>query len=110
MGLRLNTQPGAIAGGFQYIGTDLQEKSLTYQSSCNQYQISVARSDQELERLRGEWETRNRNPNSQIDFFRLINDCRASVSRPHVIAVIQNRQIEGLVIGRIVEQEFQASL
>src|SRR5262249_7617499 len=111
MGLQLNTQPGAIADGFQYTGTGLEDKSLTHQSCCNQYQISVARSDRELEPLRAEWESRNRNPNAQIDFFTLINECRtASVSRPHVMAVIQNRQIEGLVVGRIVEQEFQASL
>jgi hypothetical protein len=110
MGLQLNTQQGAIAGGFQYTGAELEDKSLTHQSCCNQYQISVARSNPELESLRAEWENRNRNPNSQIDFFRLINECRASVARPHVIAVIQNRQIEALVIGRIVEQEFQASL
>ncbi len=73
-------------------------------------EVIVARNQSELEPLRVEWEQLNTNPNAQIDFFKLINDARPSVLRPHVIAIRRNGELTGLAVGRIVEQEFKCSL
>ena len=72
--------------------------------------VQVARTAAEIEALRPAWELLNRNPNSQVDFFALINSVRPSILRPHVITVRQDGQIKGLAVGRIVKADFNSRL
>jgi hypothetical protein len=73
------------------------------------YRVSVARTAAEIETFRSDWDLLNQNPNSQIDFFNLINASRSSVLRPHVISIRQAGAIRALVVGRVVKQEFGCS-
>jgi len=73
-------------------------------------EISFARTEQEVESLRSDWERLNENPNTQMDFYKFINDVRPFVLRPHVIVVRTDGVVKSLVVGRLVEHEFSCSV
>jgi GNAT acetyltransferase-like protein len=73
----------------------------------NGYKVRVITSPLEMEDLRPFWDAVNWHPNSQIEFFRLINDTRSSTVRPHILVLEQNGEPRCIVVGRIVTHEFR---
>jgi CelD/BcsL family acetyltransferase involved in cellulose biosynthesis len=80
------------------------------QTGPRRCEISLARSEPEVEALRLDWERLNENPNVQMDFYKFINGVRPFVLRPHVIVVRINGAVKSLVVGRLVEHEFRCSV
>ena len=74
------------------------------------YEIQVASTDEEMQRLTPAWEQLTLYPNAQVDFFRLINSLKDSVIRPYVISVSKAGQTCVIAVARIVEQDLTCSI
>ena len=90
--------------------TDRAKPPLETYSLPQNYEVQVARTDEEVRQLAPTWEQLTFYPNAQVDFFRLINSLRASVIRPHVISVSKKGQICALAVARLVEHDFTCSI
>jgi GNAT acetyltransferase-like protein len=88
----------------------LPESSRRAGRDNNGYAIRVITSSEEMECLRTFWEALNWHPNAQMDFFRLINETRVNTIRPHILLVERDGEPHGLVVGRIVREDFRCSL
>ena len=79
-------------------------------SSCDtpgaHYDVRALTANGPMESLRPLWENLNEYPNAQVDFFRLINEARQTVVRPHVLVVERDGKPDGLAVGRVVQQQF----
>ena len=74
------------------------------------YGIRVVSTADEMESLRPFWEDLNRHPNAQIDYFRLINAIRGNILRPHIVLLERDGAPQGLILGRVEQQEFRCHL
>lgn len=63
--------------------------------------IRVVRATAEIEEIRTAWESLQRHPNADIDYYLLINSLRGSVLRPHVIVLEEGGRTVAMLIGRI---------
>ncbi len=79
-------------------------------SSHEQLSLSVATSAAEVEQIRGAWESMQREPNADIDYFLTVVEQRDDVLRPHVIVVREREQIVALLVGRIEEDRFEIKI
>ena len=62
----------------------------------------------ELESIRSVFWTRwNSHPNSDIDVYQMLMDCRPDFLRPHVITIGRQGQPEAMLVGRIVQQSVE---
>ena len=91
------------------VGATLNEKEgvTDNRQAAAHLSVSVLRSLPELESVRSVWTQWNGHPNSDIDVYRMLMDCRADFLRPHVISVGRQGQPEAMLIGRIVRQSVE---
>lgn len=68
------------------------------------FTVKVFRSLSEIEELRSVWESWNYHPNSDVEFYLLIAQCRPEIIRPHIIVLYRDEQPQAMLIGRVVEQ------
>lgn len=69
-------------------------------------QVTRLKSVDEVERLRGTWTRWHRHPNTDLDFFLTIIDCRDEVVRPHVLVVQRGDQPIAILAGRLEDVPF----
>ena len=79
---------------------DSSEKAMREHSGKGN-QLIVARSVEEMERLRPIWEASQLHPNADMDYFRTVIESRREVIRPHVVCLQKNGSAEALIVGRI---------
>jgi hypothetical protein len=60
----------------------------------------------DLERIRPLWESLNRHPNAQVEFFSLINEVRGNVIKPYITVLERNGEPSGLLAGRFAWSDF----
>lgn len=78
--------------------------------STESYKISVLKSPEEFETIRDLWESLVQEPNSQLDFYLLINGARRNDAIPRVILLYKAQEPIALVVGRIVTEPFRLKL
>jgi hypothetical protein len=71
------------------------------------YDIHILATTAGMERVRPFWESLNWHPNAQMDFFGLINEVRGNVLKPYVMVLERGGDVHGLVVGRVVKQDFR---
>jgi hypothetical protein len=76
-------------------------------SATGALRVQVLRSVPELESIRDAWTRWNCHPNSDIDVYRMLMDCKPDFLRPHVITVGKHGMREALLVGRIVRQRVE---
>jgi len=76
-----------------------------------EYTVSVARTVEEIEGIRGIWDNFHPSPFADIDYFLSVINLRKEVLRPHVILLRQKGIPETMLIGRIedVQLKFKVS-
>jgi hypothetical protein len=80
--------------------------NLSASKSESEYSVRFASTFEELQELRALWEDLNQYPNTELDFFNLINRQRPSVKGPKVLVIEKANKPVGLVVGRLVVQDF----
>lgn len=73
----------------------------------NDYKIVIAKTVEEVERLRPYWEQMQWHPNAEIDHFLLVVDVREEIERPHVIVLYQGNSPTAMLVGRIERVPFE---
>lgn len=67
----------------------------------NQFTVTVARTIEEVEEMRENWESLQLFPIADIDYFLTVINHRKNVVRPHVLMLCREEKPETLVVGRI---------
>ncbi len=65
------------------------------------YTVSIAKSLSEVETLREIWESLQRHPNSDIDFYKTVIEFGEGIQRPHAILIRRDDGHAAIVAGRI---------
>lgn len=78
--------------------------------ACGGRTVKIITTVEELESLRPFWESRNWHPNAQMDYFRLINEARNNVLKPHLMVFQRNSEPAALVVGRVTKEDFRCRL
>ena len=100
--------PGAVAGQMAAVVPLKEREAVTDKQQATAYpSVTVLRSLPELESIRGAWTRWNSHPNSDIDVYRMLMDCRPDFLRPHVITVRSQGRPDAMLVGRIVEQRVE---
>src|ERR1700691_1537667 len=84
-----------------------EEEEAAHASATGALRVQVLRSVPELESIRDAWTRWNCHPNSDIDVYRMLMDCKPDFLRPHVITVGKDGMREALLVGRIVRQRVE---
>lgn len=63
--------------------------------------VRTIRTVEEIESIREAWERMQWHPNSDIDYYLMLNDSRPEIVRPHIIALDVDGEPKTLLIGRI---------
>ncbi len=74
------------------------------------YRVEVARTPEQVDAVRGQWESFQTHPNVDIDFYLTVLSLRDEILRPHVLLCRRDRRIEAMVIGRVEEHRFPVKL
>jgi hypothetical protein len=75
-----------------------------------QAEIRVARSVGEIELLRSAWNAWQKHPNSDIDFYLMIDRSRSGDLQPYVNVLYRNSRPEAMLVGRIETCNFDLTL
>lgn len=70
----------------------------------NIYSIKILKSIDDLENYRESWEKLQWHPHTDIDFYKIILTSRKEILRPHVLVILNNSEVIGLVICRLEHQ------
>ena len=63
--------------------------------------VQVARTLDQVHSLRDIWQSFQCHPNSDIDYYLTVLQCRKEIIRPHVLTVIRNGAPEAILLGRV---------
>jgi hypothetical protein len=80
---------------------DTNEESHLNGSATQSVEIRVARSREEVEKIREIWSARSAHRDTDIDFCLEVIWARKEVLRPHVIVIFRNGEPETLLVGRL---------
>lgn len=69
--------------------------------------VKVFRSISEVAEIRSVWTLWNSHPNSDIDFYLLLAQCRPEIIRPHIIVLYREGRPQAMLIGRILKQQVE---
>ena len=72
--------------------------------------LRVVRAAEDLESIRAAWESMQRHPNADYEFYRLINGSRENVLRPHVILLEEAERPRAMMIGRIEQSTLECGI
>jgi hypothetical protein len=72
-----------------------------------QIAVGVIRSVSELAKIRSVWTLWNRHPNSDINLYLTVLQCRPEVLRPHIIVLYRNGCPDAMLIGRVEHKELE---
>src|SRR5437660_935699 len=70
----------------------------------NQVSVKIIRTAAETETVRSAWTAWQYHPNSDIDFYLVLNRLRPQIVRPHVMVLYRNESADAMLIGRIVNE------
>jgi hypothetical protein len=70
----------------------------------------VIRRAEDLEQIRGIWESWQDHPNSDIDFYLHVLRSRSQVLRPHIIVVCRDGQPDGMLVGRLEQSRIEMKI
>jgi CelD/BcsL family acetyltransferase involved in cellulose biosynthesis len=74
------------------------------------FEVKVLRSFEELERVRANWTSMQRHPESDYDFFVFIGKIRPEIIRPHVVVVYQDGVPVSLLAARLEQGQLEFKL
>jgi|CXWL01.1.fsa_nt_gi hypothetical protein len=74
------------------------------------YTLEIARTLEDVEKIRGIWEQMQGHPNAEINFYLTILASRPEIIRPHVMVIVDNDGSETVVVGRIEERRLEFKL
>jgi hypothetical protein len=74
------------------------------------YAVKVARSIEEVEKLRIIWEGIQFHPNTDIEYYLTVVNSKEDILRPHVILFSKNSQPEALAVGRLEKRNIGITL
>jgi hypothetical protein len=80
------------------------------ESLNEKYSVDIARSIDEVEKLRQPWEEMQQHPNADIDYFSMIVNTRREILRPHVMMIRKQGIPHALIIGRLEEHSVELKL
>lgn len=72
--------------------------------------VETARTLEEVQSLREDWERLQWNPNADYERFLMIHEVRDEVIRPHVVTVRGPKGIETIVVGRIEKEKLDLKI
>jgi hypothetical protein len=70
------------------------------------YTVKIARTQEEVQKIRDIWESMQYHPNADIDFYLTIVNSKTDIVRPYVMVLYANGDPKAMVIGRINEKIF----
>jgi CelD/BcsL family acetyltransferase involved in cellulose biosynthesis len=78
-----------------------------FDDSRTQYDITVARTTEQIEKIRPIWAQWNAHPNSDIDFYLWLQAHRSEIVRPHVVVLERGGKPTAMLVGRILAQRVE---
>jgi len=89
--------------------------SLTYQeiskgSMGGPESVRILRTAAEIEDFRETWESWQRHPNIDIDFYLTVNRMRPQILRPHIVVLYRDGRPDAMLVGRIVNERIACNI
>ena len=93
--------------GTYLVASDVRARS---EEVNQQTSVRIVRSISELEDVRGVWNSWQRHPNSDIDFYLYVLRSNAEILRPHIMLACRGGSPEAMLIGRLENKRIEVSI
>jgi Acetyltransferase (GNAT) domain len=88
----------------------LNHDHLSGQDSVGSMRVVVARSEEEVDRLRDVWNSWRVHPNANIDFYLQVLHSNREIVRPHIVVLYRNNVPVAMLVGRVLNSKIETRL